>query len=470
MSAIIAAEFVSTQSRGTTMAAVFLMQSVGRLMALGFANAFLEGQINALGVNHADSESYQYGMKLVIDQTWRFVAGFGGLFAVAAIILRLTIPESPRYYPDIAKDVRETMEPVRTQGPPAGNRRSSNPANSGVGQIETTTTPTTKWIVAAWRYLTLTPAWKPFLMMCSLWFFLDVCFYGTGLDSPSTLNVLWLSRTPPKANNSAASWEDDPANLTQSIYTVLYNDGNRGIEVSSISSLVGSAAVIILINRVSRRSLLLWTSIVLSAIFFITGALVKTKYASTSNIASMVFYALAQFFFNLGPNTVVFILAAEIFPTMFRGTLYGLVAASGKAGALLVRPFVHIAASKAQDNDPSALAAMLFTFGAIMLTVACMTWRGSCLPEVQDDPGAALRRRGNRHLEDIAPNPSRGALVLRHLAITGQNSRPQGSTVPLQDLTPNNVSQAREPIFVSEGLPELTTCQETESRPTEAVV
>ena len=232
--------------------------------------------------------------------------------------------------------------------------------------------------------------------------------------------------------------------------------------MSSISSLVGSVAVIIIINRASRRSLLFWTSLALCIIFFITGALVKAEYASTGNIASMVFYALAQFFFNLGPNTVVFILAAEIFPTMFRGTLYGLAAASGKAGALLIRPFVQIAASKGKNNDPSALRAMLFTFGAVMLTVACMTWLGSCLPEAQEDSDTVLRRRENRHLEDIAPNPNRGALALHHPAITGQNSRPQGSTVPLRDLTPNNVAEVREPIFASGGLPEPTS-QETES-------
>jgi PHS family inorganic phosphate transporter-like MFS transporter len=384
------------------------MQSIGRIIAFGFADAFLQGQINAHGVNQSDPTSYQYGMRLVIDETWRFVAGFGGVFAAIAIALRLTIPESPRYYTNIAADLREAMAPVQPQ--PAAN------GNHGLPMMTndwTTSQSSTKWMLGVYLYLTRTTAWRQVLVMCVLWFLLDVCFYGTGLDSPSTLNLLWTWSPPPSPlrGNSSLPWENDPENPTESIYHVLYNDGIRAIWISSISPLVGGFIVIGLINYVSRRCLLFWTSLALCIIFFVTGALVWTEFARPGLVSSTVFYALAQFFFNLGPNTVVFVLAAEIFPTMFRGTLYGLAAASGKAGALLIRPFVQIASSRGQNGDPQPLARMLFAFGAVMMTIAFLSSFKDLLPDVQELPGEMFHRLNNEHLEDIAPNPGPGELA-----------------------------------------------------------
>lgn len=413
MSAIIATEFASTQSRGTTIAGVFFMQSVGRIIAFGFADAFLQGQINAWGVSQSDPTSYQYGMGLAIDETWRFVAGFGGVFAVIAIALRLTIPESPRYYASIAADLREAMAPAQPQPAANGNHGLPSTTNPGArGSNWTTSRPSTKWMLGVCLYLTRTTAWRRILTICVLWFLLDVCFYGTGLDSPSTLNLLWTWSPPPSPpqGNSSLPWENNPGNPAESIYDVLYDNGIRAIWVSSISPLIGGFIAIMLINYVSRRNLLLWTSSALCIIFFITGALVWTEFARPGLVSSTVFYALAQFFFNLGPNTVVFILAAEIFPTMFRGTLYGLAAASGKAGALLIRPFVQIASSRGQNGDPQPLAGMLFAFGAVMMTIAFLSWFEALLPEVQELPGKTFHRLNNIHLEDIAPNPGPGEL------------------------------------------------------------
>ncbi len=156
-----------------------------------------------------------------------------------------------------------------------------------------------------------------------------------------------LPPSPKVAGTSDTTiWEGDPLNRTETIYTLLCNDGirgNRGVfHLLARRERHGPP----LINLFSRRRLLCWTSLVLSLLFFITGALFKTEYATPGSSATRVFYALAQFFFNIGPNTVVFVLAAEIFPTPFRGT--HLVRRSrrfGKAGAMLIRQFVQMAAA-----------------------------------------------------------------------------------------------------------------------------
>lgn len=92
----------------------------------------------------------------------------------------------------------------------------------------------------------------------------------------------------------------------------------------------------------------------------------------------VVFFALAQFMFNVGPNTLTFIMAAEIFPTVFRGTFYGISAASGKLGAIIIRAIV----AGAGDGDRQ-LVVYLFVFSGIMLVLAVVAVLPGALPEVQ---------------------------------------------------------------------------------------
>jgi MFS transporter, PHS family, inorganic phosphate transporter len=526
MSAIIGAEYVSTDTRATTISLVFLMQSFGRMLAFGLGDAFLQGQARRFGVNtRAGSDDYK--MKFIVDQTWRFVTGLGGVFAVTAIVLRLTIPEAPRYYVRIGQDLIKAMTPnpppangTALSAVPAGNGTaiapetgqshhgggnsdnhdhdhdhnqeqaghpstgpagntvpsnhpgpelhvSSGPAPPGNGLNNPGNGPSNlgpprrrpdpQWAKGAWIYWR-NPTGRRVFMMCALWFALDVCFYGTGLDSPPALNALWLTsppQTPPtditiitttftvtntttirnnsiisnsstnftrSANSSESSivkfWEIDPYNNTASIYEILYNDGTRSLQVYSITSLVGSIAVIPLLNCVSRRRLLFLTSSALAVVFWITGALVLTQFAKQGRTAILVFYAIAQFLFNLGPNTVIFIMAAEVFPTMVRGTFFGLAAASGKAAAMLVRPAVSWASAAAQVNDPRPLAGLNFGFGVVMLLIALAVakigWFDGWLelPEVQEPRKPGQFWLKNRPLEDIAPNPGPGQLIL----------------------------------------------------------
>lgn len=46
-------------------------------------------------------------------------------------------------------------------------------------------------------------------------------------------------------------------------------------------------------------------------------------------------YFLSSFFNQFGPNSVTFLVAAEVFPTPIRATAHGISAAAGKLGALL---------------------------------------------------------------------------------------------------------------------------------------
>jgi PHS family inorganic phosphate transporter-like MFS transporter len=54
-------------------------------------------------------------------------------------------------------------------------------------------------------------------------------------------------------------------------------------------------------------------------------------------ISLIAFYTLAQLFFNFGRNAKTFVVPAECFPTRYRSTCYGLCAAPGKFGAVIIQ-------------------------------------------------------------------------------------------------------------------------------------
>lgn len=71
-------------------------------------------------------------------------------------------------------------------------------------------------------------------------------------------------------------------------------------------------------------------------ILFIVPAFHYEFFTRPENIhAFQAMYFLSSFFNQFGPNSVTFLVAAEVFPTPVRATAHGFSAAAGKAGALL---------------------------------------------------------------------------------------------------------------------------------------
>lgn len=413
VSAVIAAEFASTDTRAVVMASIFLMQSVGRFLAIGIGLGSLRSVMQQydLHMDEPNVGTAEIKAKVVIDIVWRTVIGMGGVIALIAVGLRLTMPESPRYYSGILKDLRKAAIAVKQAGGDLNtNQRPETPFSlEAYRSYRKDDDEPTPWFKAAKRYLK-EGGWKPLLGISSIWFLLDVCFYGTSLDSPGTLNVLWLETkvfdtTGPFANGTVAVWNAtlpiwnaDPALPNATVQRALNDNAVRTLLLSSIASLAGSLVAIPMVHYANRRKLLIYTSVALSLLFIATGASVVRTYARPTHYLSMVFFALAQFMFNVGPNTLTFIITAEIFPTAFRGSFYGISAASGKLGAIVIRAIV------ARTGDGyQALVAYLFVFSMIMLVLAFIAMLPGTLPEVQKD-----MRKGSKHR--VPPSPTLAAM------------------------------------------------------------
>jgi hypothetical protein len=298
--------------------------------------------------------------------------------ALIAVGLRLIIPESPRYFSGIMRDLRKAALAVQQVGGKLEDDQLSDMSvSSGARHRSNKDQDPTPWFRAARKYIR-EGGWKALAGMSAIWLLLDVCFYGTSLDSPRTLDTLWLDKPTPEATLSI--WNADPGSPNATIQRTLDNNAVRTLILSSISSLVGSIVAIPVVHFANRKRLLIGTSLSLTLLFIATGVSVVRTYATPDHEVSMVFFALVQFMFNVGPNTLTFIMAAEVFPTVFRGTFYGISAAAGKLGAIIIRAIV----AGAGDGNKQ-LVVYLFVFSAIMLILAVIAVLPGALPEVQKD-------------------------------------------------------------------------------------
>lgn len=399
--AIITAEWVRTKSRGRMMAAVFAMQPLARLTAYGMGLAVLSGVSHADGMSPDAPDDGSDRWKHIADKVWRLVTGIGIIPAVLAVGFRFTILESPLYYANILQDTVKGLKKSEDLYPDTPDV-SPPPANNNNNTTIAPADPADEfnfrgWYAGAKHVLRTRVAGRNLALLCALWIMTDISWYCLAMESPSAMATLWSdpaitasstssspADTSPITGGAAAScpefysWRADPSNPSTSVYRELERSATRFMLVVSIGSVLGSMALIAVINRVHRRVLLMATCGALALLFAISGAVLlgtATRSSPESRVAIDVLFGLMHFLFTLGPRTLVLIIAVELFPTMYRGTFYGMAAAAGKLGAIVIRPIIGRTAKLEMS-----LGIRLMVAVALMAACAVVSY---FLPEVQ---------------------------------------------------------------------------------------
>lgn len=144
------------------------------------------------------------------------------------------------------------------------------------------------------------------------WFANDVFFYGNKLFQSEFIKVI-----SPQSDSIMPTW--------------LWNLCNVGV------SLVGYYLASFLIdNKLYGRKWMQIVGFLMCFILFMVPGFKYDYYTSPEHIKEFqAMYFLSSFFNQFGPNSVTFLVAAEVFPTPIRATAHGISAAAGKLGALL---------------------------------------------------------------------------------------------------------------------------------------
>ncbi|KAF2739216.1 MFS general substrate transporter [Polyplosphaeria fusca] len=160
--------------------------------------------------------------------------------------------------------------------------------------------------------LTVTYFGPRVLATAGAWFCNDVFFYGNKLFQNQFIKVI-----TPENESVMVGW--------------LYNLINVGV------SLVGYyMASFFIDHKFYGRKWMMIVGFMCDFILFVVPAFSYNFFTEKAHIhAFQAMYFLSSFFNQFGPNSVTFIVAAEVFPTPIRATAHGFSAAVGKMGALL---------------------------------------------------------------------------------------------------------------------------------------
>ena len=162
------------------------------------------------------------------------------------------------------------------------------------------------------------------------------------MNSPKIITTIWYGST-----------STPPA----SIYKMLVHNVWQSLVIVSFGAITGCMITFFTIDRVGRRNIQIIGFLLLFILFIIIGGLYNFLYNQGGSSAIIVLYILCQIFFNFGslgpnrylrlmliynpgPNTITYILPAELFPTRYRGLCHGISAAFGKLGSVLAQLFL----------------------------------------------------------------------------------------------------------------------------------
>jgi len=322
-------EFMPARLRGRMMVAGFSFQALGSLSGAGVGLLVL--------LLHPTPDA------------WRFMLMAGVIPALLVVMMRSTLPESPRWCAnngrcDEASAVLTSM---------LGTAVAAAPEEEG---------DTSFAALFSRRYIRRT------ILSTVPWFLMDVCLYGVGFFTPTILAAMAFTRAGDLMSRDIASTE--------------------GAVVLDVFLVVGFALAIWLVER--------WGRIRLQLVGFAGMTVGLALLAISAGLPGdaplhlgLIFggFALFNLMVNMGPNPTTFLLPAELFPTSLRATGHGLAAAAGKVGAT-VGVFLLPVLRDAWGLCPSLAAVAVFSLLGFIVTWAFgVETRGRSLAELTTAAG-----------------------------------------------------------------------------------
>jgi len=201
-----------------------------------------------------------------VDRAWRIVVGFGCIPAIISLYYRLTTTETPRYTANL---MRAKLEDLENTASPTENE----------------TTPKACW----WDFLKHFGKWKNgkvLLGTAGSWFFLDIAFYGLGLNNSIILQAIGY-----------ANHRDD------NTYKILHEIAVGNVIIQFCGSLPGYYVAVGLIDIIGRKTMQIGSFLLLTIMFLIIGCCYDDLYAQESKASFITLFVLCQFFMNFGANT-----------------------------------------------------------------------------------------------------------------------------------------------------------------------
>lgn len=341
LSAVITSEWSSTQSRGTMLSSVFMMQPIGQALAqlvglfvlLGFSDT-KKLQDMRCGLDTL----YEEECKQAVDGIWRIVIGSGAIPALLAIIFRFFLFDCGLYSLEVRNKPAVALlntrgvygspnGPSNAGGFPLQSRTSSTARSQPADTSANANMPVQFSKIDLHNYFIRDGNWVYLLGTAATWFLLDVSFYGMSLDNKGTLSDMWATTSPtpinsnlecwksslPGGNSTVPSWKQtglptwqtDSTHPCNTIYDVLIEQTKQYLLTVSLASIAGSACFVMFASRIPRRKWLTISFLILALLFIITGGVYYGVHRTAGAPAIVALVAVCHFLFNFGTSPLL---------------------------------------------------------------------------------------------------------------------------------------------------------------------
>ncbi|KAK9447946.1 major facilitator superfamily domain-containing protein [Limtongia smithiae] len=351
LSSIITSEFSTTKWRGAIMGAVFANQGWGQLAAAVIGLIVTVGFKESLKAASTAAECLD-NCTNATDKMWRVLIGFGAVPACFALYFRLTIPETPRYTFDVARELEKGAADIEKYV----SGKYGNATEADIKALQDAEVNNAELDVPKASFKDFCNHFKQWkhgkilLGTAGTWCMLDIAFYGLGLNNSTILSAIGYAGQ-------------------SNVYTNLYNTCVGNIILICAGAIPGYWFAVATIDTVGRKMLQLIGFIVLTILFCIIGF----AYNKISGHGLLALYVLCQLFENWGPNTTTFIVPGECFPTRYRSTAHGISAASGKIGAIIAQVAIAPLRTRGCPGGTCWLNHVMEIFALFMLVGVILT-------------------------------------------------------------------------------------------------
>jgi PHS family inorganic phosphate transporter-like MFS transporter len=259
------------------MGSVFAMQGIGQLVAALVALIATVGFKNSL-VTSPKIGKCDHNCLKAVDQMWRIIVGFGAVPGYIALYYRLTIPETPQYTFDVARDIERGTADAR-----AYIASRSEGDVDGLRQVQALQqdAPRIEIPKASWKdFTTYYGKWKNakiLLGTAGSWFFLDIAFHGLSLNNSVILTAIRYSGG-------------------SNVYKVLFNNAVGNLIIVCARTVPGYWFTVALCDTVGRKPIQIMGFVILTILFTVLGF----AYHHLSSHAIFAIIVLAQFFIQFG--------------------------------------------------------------------------------------------------------------------------------------------------------------------------
>lgn len=321
VSAVLMSEYANTRDRGKLVSLVFSMQALGLIAGPIVALTLLASGINP-------------------HIAWRLMLGLGAIPALAVIVLRRRMPESPRYLAQVKGQSAEAQAKLAE-------------FSGGVGADATA--PDTVKRLTLRSMLSQSRYWLLLLGTAGSWAVFDYAYYGNSISLPLVLKAV----APHATATTTIAWS---------------------LIIFAVAAVPGYLLAFFTIDKIGHKKLQ-WVGFLLMGAAFGTIGIVPGL--TKDVIPFLLIFGFSYFFAEFGPNTTTFVISAEVYPTSVRATGHGISAGVAKLGA-----FIGVFVFPLLNATVGLRGTLLITFGfaiiGVLLTLLLPEPNQVSLEELED--------------------------------------------------------------------------------------